>query len=89
MATSSFLGRADAFDILDTRARPKLSIQLAGQDQAVSGCYTTGDRIKGEVIIVADRDIQFENVEITFQGIVALRYLDGINSQPRNIASNR
>lgn len=71
MATSSFLGRADAFDILESRARPKLSIQLAGQDQAAGSCYTTGDRIKGEVIIVADRDVKFEKVEITFQGIVA------------------
>lgn len=82
MATLSFLGRADTFDILDRRARPKLNIELAGQNKGAAGCYTTLDRVKGEVIIVADQDIRFEKVEITFEGICALNWCRFLANKP-------
>lgn len=69
MATSSFLGRADGFNILERKARPKISIDLAGQRDGVANSYTTLDQIEGEVTITVDRDVTFDKLEITFEGM--------------------
>lgn len=50
---------------LDFRRRPRIQIDL---DQPSAYTYTTGDRIDGTVNVAVDHDVQFDDIEITFEG---------------------
>lgn len=49
-------------------SRVKVDIVLHDQPSGFVVSYTTGDRIKGEVIITAEQDTKFDAVDITFEG---------------------
>lgn len=50
---------------LDFRRRPRIQIDL---DQPSVYTYTTGDHIDGTVNVAVDHDVQFDDIEITFEG---------------------
>ncbi|GAD95707.1 arrestin (or S-antigen), N-terminal domain protein [Paecilomyces variotii No. 5] len=69
MSASSFIARSTStFESLTKRSRPKVEIDLVDQRDGFVASYTTGDRIEGEVTIVADHDTQFDDIDITFEG---------------------
>jgi hypothetical protein len=69
MAPSSFIARsANTFDSLTRRSRPRVGIDLLGQEDGVVTSYTTRDRIDGVVSIAVDQDTSFQDVDITFEG---------------------
>jgi hypothetical protein len=50
---------------------PSVSIQISGEETPGPGMrkiYTPGDKIEGEVSIIAPVDIRFDDICITFQG---------------------
>ena len=51
----------------DFRRRPRIQIDL---DQPSVYTYTTGDRIDGTVSVTVDQDVQFDDIEITFEGML-------------------
>lgn len=67
---------SDAFESLTRRARPKISIELAGQQEGLVSSYTTGDSIQGTVEITVDQDVAFDAVTITFEGAEETVHLD-------------
>src|SRR5882762_2092660 len=70
MAPTSFVARsANTFDSLTRRSRPRVGIDLLGQEDGFVASYTTRDRINGVVSIAVDQDTSFQDVDITFEGI--------------------
>ncbi|KAF3390136.1 hypothetical protein DPV78_011473 [Talaromyces pinophilus] len=49
-------------------SRLKIDIALNGQVKGLVPSYTTFDKIEGEVHIQAERDTEFDHVQITFEG---------------------
>lgn len=71
MSTSSFVARSTStFESLTKRSRPKVGIDLVDQKDGFVASYTTGDKIEGEVTVTAEHDIQFDDINITFEGNV-------------------
>lgn len=68
MASSIITGASSSLEQFTSRARPKISIDLDGQQTGLVNSYTTGDCIQGTVTITADHDIRFDDVDITFEG---------------------
>ncbi|KAJ9190948.1 hypothetical protein DTO164E3_9091 [Paecilomyces variotii] len=70
MSTSSFVAQSTStFESLTKRSRPKVGIDLVDQKDGFVASYTTGDKIEGEVTITAEHDIQFDDINITFEGL--------------------
>ncbi|KAL1877823.1 hypothetical protein Plec18167_004792 [Paecilomyces lecythidis] len=70
MSASSFIARSTStFESLTKRSRPKIEIDLVDQRDGFVASYTTGDKIEGEVTIIADHDTQFDDIDITFEGL--------------------
>ena len=54
--------------VADTqKAKPAITININGDDGETK-YYTTGDRIEGEVSIVAPTDTRFDEIYISFEG---------------------
>lgn len=51
----------------DFRRRPRIQIDL---DQPSVYTYTTGDRIDGTVSVTVDQEVPFDDIEITFEGML-------------------
>ena len=49
-------------------SRPRVDIELTGQESGFVPSYTTWDRIHGTATVEADRDTYFDDIVITFQG---------------------
>lgn len=60
---------AGAMDAFSRRsARLHVDIVLKGQTKGLVPSYTTFDRIEGEVHITADKDTEFDQIQINFEG---------------------
>lgn len=67
---SSFVTRSSStLEALTSRAKPKVTVNLQGETDGLVSTYTTGDRIEGTATITVDRDVRFDEVEITFEGM--------------------
>lgn len=67
---SSFVTRSSStLEAFTSRAQPKVTVDLEGQTEGLVNTYTTGDCIEGTVTITVDRDVRFDEVEITFEGM--------------------
>lgn len=72
MATSSIITRgSSSLANFTVRSRPKVDIILANQTDGLVPSFTTGDTIKGTVTITVDHDTRFDDLEITFEGMLA------------------
>ncbi|KAJ9293556.1 hypothetical protein DTO271G3_7635 [Paecilomyces variotii] len=70
MSASSFIARSTStFESLTKRSRPKVEVDLVDQKDGFVASYTTGDKIEGEVTVTAEHDIQFDEINITFEGL--------------------
>lgn len=71
MATSSIITRgSSSLANFTVRSRPKVDIILANQTDGLVPSFTTGDTIKGTVTITVDHDTRFDDLEITFEGML-------------------
>ncbi|PLB50121.1 hypothetical protein P170DRAFT_404881 [Aspergillus steynii IBT 23096] len=68
MASSIITRGSSTLEAFTSRAQPKVTVDLQGQTEGLVNTYTTGDRIEGTATITVDRDVRFDDVEITFEG---------------------
>jgi hypothetical protein len=57
-------------DLFYRRTKPVIGIELEGQRDGFVSSYTTLDRIRGVVTVTADYDMRFDDISITFEGMV-------------------
>ena len=69
MASSIITRGSSTLEAFTSRAQPKVTVDLQGQTEGLVNTYTTGDRIEGTATITVDRDVRFDDVEITFEGM--------------------
>jgi hypothetical protein len=67
-ATSVVSSGSDRLDAWTRRSQPKIEINLAGQKPGYVNSYTTGESIEGTIIITAEHETRFEELEIVFEG---------------------
>lgn len=53
---------------ISIHSHPKISIDLAGQEAGFVASYSTWDRIDGTVTVEVDHDVQFDDLDIAFEG---------------------
>jgi hypothetical protein len=53
---------------LVTPSRPRVDIELAGQETGFVPSYSTWDTIEGTATVAADRDTSFDDIDITLEG---------------------
>lgn len=51
-------------------ARPKINIELSNQADGLVKSYTSKDRIEGIATVTVDRDTRFDEIDITFEGML-------------------
>ncbi|KAH8435282.1 arrestin (or S-antigen), N-terminal domain protein [Aspergillus melleus] len=68
MASSFVTRTSSTLEAFTSRAQPKVTVDLQGQTEGLVSAYTTGDRIEGTATVTVDRDVRFDEVEITFEG---------------------
>ncbi|EEH16770.2 hypothetical protein PABG_06857 [Paracoccidioides brasiliensis Pb03] len=68
MVASTTSHSSSAFDRFSRRSKPSVVINLNSQQPSMTNSYSTLDTIKGEVIVMSDSDIRFEDIFITFEG---------------------
>ena len=69
MAVNSIMSRGpNSLDSLIRRSKPRIEIDLVGQKPGLVSSFTTGDSIEGTVIVTAEHETCFDEVEIVFQG---------------------
>jgi hypothetical protein len=49
-------------------SKPSITIKINGEPESSKKIYTTGERIEGEVQIVAPTDTRFDEISIAFEG---------------------
>lgn len=69
MASSFVTRTSSTLEAFTSRAQPKVTVDLQGQTEGLVNAYTTGDRIEGTATVTVDRDVRFDEVEITFEGM--------------------
>lgn len=73
---------------ISIHSHPRISIDLAGQDTGFVASYSTWDRIDGTVTVEVDHDVQFDDIDITFEGTIAFTLFLGFGLQTHRQGQN-